>query len=416
MKEVKIRFPDNSQYTREELEADADKAQKVLEKAKGQYPVCLCRKEGVRMYIAYRNYYYLARCPNSGPEHAPYCPSYEPDPELTGRGIYAKNAVIERPDGFLSVKLGVPLQIRNTQKDESAEQEPSPSPSTGGGRRSEKKDSMKLSGLLNLLWENAGFNRWSPKMKGKRRYSVIQKYLYQASDKIFIQRKRLSEQMYIPEPFKQENANAINLRRQKLFREFTQNKQGLPKRMIVIGQVKKFGTSKLGYGIRLGHTPEGLMFWFEERLYRRLVKTIDFAAPDLHNLDINYPIFVALAVERTKDHAWLATDLGAMVTTKDYIPINSYDEAALCQRLIETDRYFYKPMNYDDSKSCYPNFLLTDVGSSAVPLEIFAEKDSDLTIASRNQRIADYQEHDKPYWSWDVFDSNEPPAIIASSQ
>ena len=412
MKPIKIRFPDAGNYSREELELNPEKAQHILENAKGMTPMCLCTQQGVPMYIAFRHTYYLARCPNTGPVHAPYCPSYEPDPSLSGRGIYSKKAVVERPDGLVSVKLSVALNMRSTEN--TLDPVPQASSPTNGLRR-EKKDSLKLTGLLHLLWEQAQFNRWSPKMKGRRHYRQIYKFLYEAADGIFVQRKRLIDHLYIPEPYIKEQSLEIERRRGALFRKLTHTAKNEPKRMIVIGQVKSFATGELGYAIRLAHTPPSLLFWFDDRLFNRLKKTIDFAVEDIHDLNEDLKIFVALTVEHTKERAWVASELGALVTTADYIPVISFDEDELARRLIESNRLFYKPMGYDDPKTCYPNFLVTDAGDKVLPLEIFGQNDSEMANASRNDRITEYVTEKDPYWFWDVKTSQFPPKIKPQS-
>jgi Protein of unknown function (DUF1173) len=67
-------------------------------------------------------------------------------------------------------------------QDHSLSKGPTKTIPTGNGeeKNSVKTDGNKLSlrGTLHYLWEQAGFNKWSPGMAGKRNWFVIRKYLY----------------------------------------------------------------------------------------------------------------------------------------------------------------------------------------------------------------------------------------------
>ena len=52
-------------------------------------------------------------------------------------------------------------------------------------------------------------------MTGKRHQGVIRKYLLEASEKIVIKGMRLSERLFVPEPFKSEDTEAIKSRREQ---------------------------------------------------------------------------------------------------------------------------------------------------------------------------------------------------------
>ena len=139
-------------------------------------PCCLCRNPGVAMYIAkVHGSFMVKRMPNSGADHAPVCDSYDPPPELSGLGDLMGSAIQENPaEGWTTLKLNFSLA-----------KAPGRAPPTSDGveHDSVKTDGNKLTlrGLLHFLWEEAGFNRWSPAMEGKRSWYVVRKYLLQAA-------------------------------------------------------------------------------------------------------------------------------------------------------------------------------------------------------------------------------------------
>lgn len=73
-------------------------------------PRCLCVAGGVEMYVARHRKYVVKRMPETGKDHHPSCPSYEPDAALSGLGELVGEAVLEPEPGRveLRVDFGVP--------------------------------------------------------------------------------------------------------------------------------------------------------------------------------------------------------------------------------------------------------------------------------------------------------------------
>lgn len=405
MKSVTIRFKEIGDFTREWIEQNEEKSQEIFKRAKGQRPSCMCRPAGIPMYLAHYKKFFLKKMPNTGPDHAPHCPSFEPDPGLTGRGIYSKIAATEKPDGRLSIKAAVPILIRAATGDSNPPQV-SPSP----GNPNAQKDEFKLTGVLHLLWERAGFNRWAPKMKNRRHYNQIYKFIYEAASLIILRRNPIKSYLYIPEPFKPDLVHEIDARRQRIFKTLTRTSHNEPKRMMVLGEIRDFISGEEGLGIHLGHTPKTLTFWCDNKMSTKVEKIIAFATPDWPSVNPLLKIITLMTVEKHEKSKWIVHDITAMVTNKNYIPITSLHEATLTDHLIENDRYFYKPLNYDSKGTGFANFLLTDTGDSPVPLEIF-QLDKGAATASQNMRIAEYEENNEKYWQWDVNTETGPPAL-----
>ena len=83
------------------LRPDDPAWQHALERAyaTSAQPLCLCRPSGIPMYIARYQQFVVKRLPDTGHQHHPTCPSYEPPPGQSGLGEVLGEAVIERaPD------------------------------------------------------------------------------------------------------------------------------------------------------------------------------------------------------------------------------------------------------------------------------------------------------------------------------
>ena len=129
-------------------------------------PLCLCRQPPIEMYIAKRgDKYLMKRMPNTGADHDPACESYEPPAELSGLGEVLGSAIQENVEDVTTVlKLAFSLTRlpgRATAK-------------VGPPTDSVKTDGTKLTlrGTLHYLYEQAGLNKWTPAMSGKRNWYV----------------------------------------------------------------------------------------------------------------------------------------------------------------------------------------------------------------------------------------------------
>src|SRR4051812_31696457 len=140
-------------------------------------PFCLCREPGAPLYVARVAGQFIAkRMPGTGGQHDPGCEAYEAPPELSGFGDLVGRAIQEDADAGVTVlRLGFSLSRTGGR--------PGPSPVTREAD-SVKADASKLSlkATLHYRWEDAGFNRWSERMTGKRNWFIIRKPLLQAAE------------------------------------------------------------------------------------------------------------------------------------------------------------------------------------------------------------------------------------------
>ena len=106
---------------------------------------------------------------------------------------------------------------------------------------------MSLRAVMHFLFERAGFNRWYPAMEGKRTQAVLHKYLLEASDGIQMKGVTLSERLYVPEQFHEEQKSEIaERRRRKLAVLQSPEGDGQFKMAIALGGYKGDQASPLG--------------------------------------------------------------------------------------------------------------------------------------------------------------------------
>jgi hypothetical protein len=163
-------------------------------------PRCMCTSGGVEMYIAKYGQFFIKRMPGTGSDHCASCDSYEPSASDSGLGYMLGEAVVEKGPELVEVRSDFPLDRfdgRTIARADPAEKSSVTS----------KHKKLTIRGLQHLIWERAGFNRWTPNMKDKRGWGVIRKYSMEAAEGIELKGMRLSERLYVAEPFRSEDSD-----------------------------------------------------------------------------------------------------------------------------------------------------------------------------------------------------------------
>jgi len=402
-----IEFPGLGRYSRTWLQEHQEQAQKLLTACHGHNPLCLCRDPPLPLYISQRTKLCLARLPNTGPRHAPGCPSYETPPSDCGRGLYSTEALEESGNGQIRIRLDAPLQIR-------------PTPVVASGQTAassnvthELRDRMQLKGLLHLLWERSELARWHPAMLQRRRYRQLYKFVLNAARDIHARGNTLADFLCIPEPYDPADSLGLEQRRQRMLKDRSRTANGTPLRILLLGQIREVRCSEdTSMGIILSHWPPTLLIRMTREQLTRLRQTTEFAWVDWPCLVAELRLIVLLLMQRSHQGHWEVRDLVSMVTTTEYVPVHSFEEAVVARELIRSGRQFNKPLPYDGSPGRIPNFLLCE-GTTSLPLEILTRADKEL--GARKARIASYQDDRRECWIWDTEASATPPPLARTA-
>ena len=392
MRTAAIRLPAQGVYSVEWLAAHPDETQRMLRSAHGRHALCLCRRPHPKLYIARRSgTYYLARFPESGASHAPQCASYTPDPAQCGRGAYAPGALTERPDGRVSVNLDAPLDVV-----------PHDCPSSPSPRRASlfgtAREGLSLTGLLHLLWDRAGFSRWSPAMLGRRHYRQVHRFLLEAAADVLVKRRPLAERLWMPEPFVPANRVEIDARRSEALARLSRRAGHRQSRVLVAAQLKSITPADSGGCVlRLAHTPPHLVLACGPAATDRLRRSAGPSGLQWPAIRESLHVFVLLTMRRT-DVAWTVSRLAALTTSCHYLPVTTEPDLVLTEHLVQTRRHFYKPLAYDARADHYPRVLLTDAGKDPVPLEI-SEGEGARGVIGR--RVQAWRDRGGLCWHWD---------------
>jgi hypothetical protein len=354
-------------------------------------PRCSCTAEGVEMYVSKFTDFVIKRMPETGVEHRPTCPSYELPAGESGLGEVLGEAIIERgPDG-VELRLGFPLTRRIGRTFAIAEPAPP-------GEVTVARKTLSLRGLLHYLWERAGFNRWYPRMQGKRSYWVLRKFLLQASEEVETKGLRLAERVFIPENFSREKSAEIVRRRDEALSILLSADADLNfKMMIAIGELKEFAATTLGYGLVLKHLPERA-FLLDRTAGERTKRT--FEAELLVWSAGQAKLIAACLVYAKREHLYQIETLTLMMTSSEWIPIDHAYEKDVVDKLVAEQRAFLKPLRYEAKHGGrFPNFLLLDGGERPVALDILSAFSTDQERAAKASAIST---RNPKGWAWDT--------------
>lgn len=347
------------------LRGDSPALQATLAEVYGteERPKCLCVERGVEMYVAQHAQLVIKRMPGTGPSHHPSCPSYEAPAGETGLGDLLGEAVIERGPERVEVRLDFPLSHVTVAR--AAQAAPAPSQSVSATPRR-----LSMRGLLHLLWDRAGFTRWSPRMEGKRNWFVLRKYLLEAAAEIDAKGAPLASRLFIPEPFRPDADEILRARRTAFFRALRLDGSGehVPLALLV-AEVKDLVERGDRYSMVLKHLPDCPLVLDSttgRQLARRFERELLAKAqqPDTR-------LIVGCTLRPAEEGLGHADTLALMATTPEWLPFEHLLERALLGELVRRRRRFLKLLPYEAGPSAaLASALLLDIGDAPVPLHV----------------------------------------------
>lgn len=318
-------------------------------------PLCLCKDKGIEMYIARNgdNVYILKRLPYSGQQHHPDCDSFEIPAELSGREAMQKNAICEDQEtGLTNLKLDFSLSRisinRSINKGEAKE------------KTSVQANPTKLSirSLLHFFYEDAGLNKWSPRMHGKRNWYIIRKHILQAAKNKVARKSPLTEYLLIPENFSVDNKTEITNRRGLFLSKL--KKQGNKQPMgILIGELKSIENARFGYKMLIKHMPDAPVY-LDEAVYKRINKVFPTELA-FFNEDEAIHLLTICTFTLSAAGSPQVDNISFMTVDRNWLPFENREEMELLEKLYSKQRSFIKGLRYNlGSAEVIASVLLTD--------------------------------------------------------
>lgn len=379
------------------VSADADNFQEVLAAVYNSEdrPLCMCVADGVPMYVAKYGDYVLKRMPDTGPSHHPACDSFEPEPGVSGRAELGA-AIEEKENQPVEIKLGFALS-RYAGRPGPKPGDPSERPP---GEVDSKTPRCSLRALVHYLWEEAGLNRWFPRMKGKRGQWTLHKYLMREAQRVRTKGVSLGERLYVPEVFRVQDKEAIaERRRQHLAFLHSPEDNVVFKMGVVIGEFNGVEPGAVGMKVFVKHAPDAPLHidsrsW--ERVRRNYGEIMDAVDADVAHKP---HVVMAAVIYAAQEGVYQVDSMSMMLVSDQWLPVEGVYEIPLLERLIERDRVFIKPLRYDaKSAAKFPNVLLLDAGDEPVHMHVISPMADEKTRRAKEHQV---RERGDLAWEWD---------------
>jgi len=384
------------------FDEDAPELQARLERAYAQKlrPLCRCKNPPLPMYIArVDDLYFIKRMPLSGPGHDPACSSYQPPYELSGLGSLIGNAIHIDASGKAALKLEFALTKKGTRGAPASSSEASES-----ALRNETKK-LSLRAVLHYLWEAGELTEWRSSWSGKRGWGRVRTSLINAASQMTARGEPLSDILFVPEVFHQEDREGIASRRANALANALDAGHGPRKLMVTVAEVKDFAVARSGQKIFVRHLP--FPFMIQGGTWRRLSARYETELELWRSSEDFHLIMIATFGISAAGIASIE-EIAMMVVNENWIPFESIHEQHLLERLSRLKRKSVKGLRFNLSRE-QPVVSITLPEQRPAPVAMFivpisAGKDYELAL---NEMIAARPEMTP--WIWRIAEGEMPP-------
>ncbi|AHG48798.1 hypothetical protein RLEG12_07640 (plasmid) [Rhizobium leguminosarum bv. trifolii CB782] len=362
-------------------------------------PLCQCREPPVPMYIARMDGQFLVkRMPLSGRQHHPGCPSYDPPYELSGLGPLIGNAIqIDAATGAAMLRLDFSLSKRGNRSTSTSSSEPSETV------RSEPKK-LSLRAMLHYLWDMGELTEWTSLWAGRRGWGRVRSSLLNAARQMTVRGGPLSDILFVPEVFHQEDKEEISARRAAMLAGAQAVGPGPRKLMMIVAEVKEFSSARNGQKILVRHLPFPLMI--DEGAWKRLNARYETELELWRSQDEFHLILIATFGISSAGIASVE-EVAMMVVNVNWIPFENIHEQRLLDRLSGLKRRSVKGLRFDLSRA-QPIASVTLPEARPAPVALFvipSNADEDYEVALKEMIAA---RPEMTSWIWRVAEGEMP--------
>lgn len=360
-------------------------------------PLCLCKLDGVPMYIAKMNEsYFIKRMPGTGMKHEFNCQSFQPPAELSGLGQVTGSAIKEEEESDTTkIKIDFSLSKSDGRKTpEMGEGEKKPGDVTADPNK------LTMRGLLHYLYEQTGFNRMEQDQKISRKWFHIRNAVLQSANNKIINGSPLSELLYVPETFFLDKKEEIKSRRKKAISGAVYKGTGKRNMMMIFAEVKSIEPDAYGYKIIMKHLPD-FRFKIPDDLHKRISQKYASELELWNELQEDGHLFImGTFFVDLKGYASMET-CTLQVADENWIIFESGSEKYLMNVLNEASRNYIKGLRYNlNSETPFASAVLTD---TETPTALFlTPDDSSELYLSRQDKLIQGSKYKS--WVWAVED------------
>ncbi|MEI9430131.1 DUF1173 domain-containing protein [Mesorhizobium sp. Cs1299R1N3] len=367
--------------------------------ARKERPLCLCREPGCPMYVArIGDLHLIKRMPLSGGGHDSSCDSYESPCELSGLGALMGSAIqVDPQNGMAALKLDFSLSKTGSRAASVPAGQNSASVA-GDPRR------MSLRGLLHYLWHEAELTVWTSRWAGKRHWWNVRWHLIEAAGQMTVRGGSLADILFVPEPFRAENKEAIEQRRNAILATALRPKAGPRKLLLLVGEVKEIVSARSGQKLIVRHLP-GFPFIIDDAMHRRLQARFEREL-SLWGADSSSHLMAIATFGVNSAGLAIVEEIALMVVSENWIPYETVPEKRLIDALARLREKSVKGLRYDlQPDQPIANALLQNRQEPIALFVVPAGADEAFEVSLQDM-IADRPEISA--WTWRVGDGEMP--------
>jgi len=363
-------------------------------------PLCLCREPGCPMYVArIGDLHLIKRMPLSGSGHDPSCESHQPPYDLSGLDALMGSAIqLDPQSGMATLKLDFSLSKTGSR----AASVPAGESSTGVTADPRR---MSLRGLLHYLWHEAELTVWTSRWTGKRHWWNVRWHLLEAAGQMTVRGGSLADILFVPEPFRADNREAIEQRRNATLAPALPPKSGPRKLLVLVGEVKEIAPVRSGQKLVIRHLP-GFPFIIDDALHRRLQARFEKEL-SLWGADSTSHLIVIATFGLNPAGLAIVEEIALMVVSENWVPYETIPEKRLVDGLARLREKSVKGLRYDlQPDQPIANALLQNRDEPIALFVVPAGADESFE-ASLDEMIAARPEIGS--WVWRVGEGDMPP-------
>jgi hypothetical protein len=244
---------------------------------------------------------------------------------------------------------------------------------------------------------------------------TIHRFVGEYAELVLVKRQRLTDLLYIPEPFDKERRQEQRDRFLDFMRRTVYNETGEEHYGMILGEVTQCSPSPYGARLDIKHLKE-FPLWLNRRPFDQLKRRFGRALHVLTRPDCTDRLVGLFVVGAGKREGQCCVQEAALMpVTQHWIPVDSHYEAWVADALVDTDRHVVKPLRYDArEEEVFPDFLLLDAGDSPLPMEIYGFTGNPAYEQRMQEKIAAYQQSGEPFWHWDIATAGSEPGAWPS--
>ena len=358
------------------------------------YAICGCNDAELRLVIRkVAELNRLSLWPNEGAKHAQGCIFHRDEIHERVRIAFSRQSIVESDDGLVTITPDFDLKLKLSTKARPTGAKPKQAAAQSVTRRK-----AGLTALLQFLWD---WSRLNSRTKTSPNFSQTTYRLWLAMGVCKFGQVDMTSVTYLPGMEGQER---------DWYSKFE-------------GRLQKSNTDQLNYGVVIGKLVSVAQTQFG---YRYTVKSLGralYVDEALQSkLEASFPqafqavaqqsalnVFLAAQVEITSRGNLKVRDCGFIVTSRDFIPVDSMYEAQFCDKLVDEDRAFNKPLKVEDG--LLPDFVLLDTPTPTF-VEVWGMNTDDYKLR-RAEKVKAYANLNHVLLEWDAANGDSMPQLPA---